>query len=965
MISTRLLIISIFFLVRVATSWGQSFTQEEDAIRLRRGEDSLSISPNGGITAAFGDKAAIEWGIAFWYDRKGYVDQRWVKRPADAKLDADGKIHFDTGFANKEADIPIRLTQTVSALSDGIEVTYTFQKTGAVSLDRGIRAAIRLPHAALKGRRLVTRPGRIFRIPGSLNSVAKGMSIEMVPGKCVSFEFDAPRALHLSAAGEKESTLHVAMSPQDFGAGETVTATMRVRFADLPDVLPGEVRGMKAPLAIRAVTPSATQLPKFGKLEVHVDLGATYDNPFDPDQVALGAMFTSPSGKEIHVPGFHGVDYQRTVTPQGEMLEPGAASWRVRFTPIEAGQYSYSIRLRDKSGDVERGLFSLAVADAPARGFVRIGRNDPHYLEFDNGEPLFVIGHNLPTYHSSDQLADDALRRMAAAGENYNRWWMYSYALGLEWEEKVGWYRMDEAWRLDHVMDLAEELGMYYMLCMDTHQDFLFKKSWDRWHTNPFNAALGGPCKEAPDWLTDPTARAAYRKRLRYTVARWGYSPHVLVWEFGNEFEGWPGTLEQKLDWHKEVSAYLKEIDPYHHLVSTSFWNHTGPKEFWELPTMDVVQTHCYTNNDEGVAEQVSGYCLEQWQSFRKPHIFGEFGIRSHGTTADQDPEGWALHNAYYAGALSFSAGIPMPWWHESYIDKLDLYFHFTSIRNFMKGLPLSTANWRKLEADPPEFVDKNRPPKILDLKVLPRFAWGKPTVNRFTVGRDGSITDAMGVPSLLHGKAHTDIRDSFTFVVDYPKDGKFLVHVGDVSAGGMLRIWLDEKLLLAQELPCDKGLGQKSEWKEEWKLWQTTYDKDFGIDVPAGKHEIRLDNDGKDWIRAGHYLFTSYRTIVGPDLVVLGMQNDAMALIWAQNRESTWKNHAGKLPYAPVAPSLLTVRGLSDGPRSLEWWETWKGTIAKREVVEVKGKALTIQLPEMKTDVALKIMPIGPDQRP
>ena len=28
-----------------------------------------------------------------------------------------------------------------------------------------------------------------------------------------------------------------------------------------------------------------------------------------------------------------------------------------------------------------------------------------------------------------------------------------------------------------------------------------------------------------------------------------------------------------------------------------------------------------------------------------------------------------------------------MPWWHENYLDKLDLYFHFTALANFTAGL--------------------------------------------------------------------------------------------------------------------------------------------------------------------------------------------------------------------------------------------------------------------------------------
>ena len=33
-----------------------------------------------------------------------------------------------------------------------------------------------------------------------------------------------------------------------------------------------------------------------------------------------------------------------------------------------------------------------------------------------------------------------------------------------------------------------------------------------------------------------------------------------------------------------------------------------------------------------------------------------------------------------------------MPWWHENYIDPLNLYFHFTALAQFAKDLPLGTA---------------------------------------------------------------------------------------------------------------------------------------------------------------------------------------------------------------------------------------------------------------------------------
>ena len=218
---------------------------------------------------------------------------------------------------------------------------------------------------------------------------------------------------------------------------------------------------------------------------------------------------------------------------------------------------------------------------------------------------------------------------------------------------------------------------------------------------------------------------------------------NVLCWEFGNEFEGWADSPEEiKLAWHREMSDHLRALDPFGHLITTSFWSNTGPEEFWDLTNIDIVQTHCYTNDDGNVAEPVRRYSLHQWQRFQKPHLFGEFGIRSHSTTADKDPQGWAIHNALWAGLFSFCAGGLMPWWHENYLDKLDLYFHFTALANFTEDLPLGTARWQPLATAPPEFLDKSRKPETRDVVILPVNRWGKDEQSEFSIRADGTMAD-------------------------------------------------------------------------------------------------------------------------------------------------------------------------------------------------------------------------------
>jgi len=932
--------------------------RDGDAFVWKCGEGRVRVLKNGIIEPRVGN-ARTSLGIAFWHSaaRSGFSAQGWSARSQMETTEGGLLVRGEFEFRNNP--IPLEFVQTVVPDSEGLRIRYEFRKTGTLSLRKGVLLAITLPYATFGGKRLWLQPGRAAKLPCVTRALGHAAAIEFAAGHAAELSFDGARLMWIACAGTDASRLFVGLTP-DPDEGESVHAEVAVRFRDLPKVLPGQIAASREPLALRGATAGIRKTLRYGKFELAVDLSATYDNPFDPDDVALDARFTAPSGRTIDLPGFYMVDFERRVIDAGELLEPtGKQGWRVRFTPAEVGTYQYELTLRDRTGTVRGAADAFEAVASELKGFVRTSKVDPHYFVFDNGEGYFPIGHNQPSYTIAGQTAEQAMRKFAAAGENYNRWWMSSYTgLGLEWEHALGWYRQEEAARLDYLLDLGRELGMCYMLCMDTHQDFRDQHSWQHWHFCPFNAALGGPCEKPSDWLKSPVARAFYNKRLRYTVARWGITPQVLCWELGNEFEGWPGaTTREKLHWHEEMAAHLRALDPFDHLVTTSFWSRTGPPEFWESDSMDIVQTHCYTNDDAGVAPLAASFCATQADGYEKPHIFGEFGIRSRATTADKDPEGWALHNGLWSCVVSRCAGTPMPWWHHNYIDPLDLYFHFTSIARFMKDLPIGKVRWRPLEADPIEYAPGEVKHVTQDAVIVGQLLWRKASVTEFTVAHDGTVNDADKLPRLLHGRAHPSLRNPPTFVVDYHRDGRFLMHVGVVSKSGRLRIWLDGALALDQELPCGEGLGKASDYSSKWKLWKTTYDEAFGIDVPKGEHRIRVDNnEGGDWVRVERYVLTSYQSITRPPLLVLGMQTDAQAVLWIQNRNSTWHEHAqGRVPN-PTKPARLAIRGLRDGARTVEWWETWRGAVARRETGTVVNGRLTLALPPITTDVALRL---------
>ncbi len=135
---------------------------------------------------------------------------------------------------------------------------------------------------------------------------------------------------------------------------------------------------------------------------------------------------------------------------------------------------------------------------------------------------------------------------------------------------------------------------------------------------------------------------------------------------------------------------------------------------------------------------------------------------------------------------------------------------------------------------------------------IMTRGAWARAAVNRFVVTPDGKINNPDQLLSCIHGQMNAQLRNNPTFVVDYPADGRFLVHVNSVAAlGATLGLYLDGRLALNQDLPdLDKrDLPGAAE-----------YDQDFGIDVPRGKHEIRIDNTGVGWVSVDYVLLVKYK---------------------------------------------------------------------------------------------------------
>jgi hypothetical protein len=714
---------------------------------------------------------------------------------------------------------------------------------------------------------------------------------------------------------------------------------------------------------IRSVTLAKDVVPRLGKFEAAVNLSKPYANPFDPDEILVQGHFVSPSQKEIVVDGFFFRDFERRVEGNREQLTPkGQAEFRVRFAPTEVGEWKFWATAKDKSGEAKSAAQTFRCVAAPARGFVRVSPSNPLYFEFDDGSPYFAVGENVCWSGSKGTYDyDHWFGKLADNGANYGRLWIGPFdSFTLERKKRdanddagLGRYDLANAWRLDYVLQLAEQKGIYLMFCAESFNSLRIRPEHAMWQDNPYNAANGGALQKPEEFFVNAAARRLFKNRLRYLVARYGYSPHVLSWEFWNEVDIIETYASANVRaWHQEMAGFVRSVDPYRHLLTTSFAGSAGDASIDALPEMDYAQTHNYGSRD--VAATLSDFCLRKAAQFRKPHYVGEFGVDAGGRGNGSDPMGVHLHNGLWAPVFSLSAGTGMLWWWDNYVDPQNLYHHFAPVARFVKSVDWTKHQWKPLKVESLEFVT---PPKVVepeDVFIQPSNASWSPAPfnqpNSFVVHRDGRVTPEDRLSRVLHGRVnHPDKHNPATFNVDFPQAGQFIVRVEGVSGygGGSLQVWTDNQKTLDVNFPDTNPPGRNA------TLMQ--YNGAYGVKLPAGKHVIKVENTGKDWIFVGYQL-TDYKIQTTPNLRVLGIGDDATALLWMQNKDNTWHRRSlGKEP-REVAPSRVTFSGLRDGQYTVEWWDTYQGMVTATQQVRCVNGRLTLNAPAVKTDVACKL---------
>jgi hypothetical protein len=690
-------------------------------------------------------------------------------------------------------------------------------------------------------------------------------------------------------------------------------------------------------------------------------------NPFDPDLITVRGDFVGPSGKTTSVEGFWYQDYRAALSGSTEVLTAqGAAEWRLRFTPDEAGDYQLTVTVTTAGGLVTGSASFNAASGGAANVFkavpnVRVPQNS-RYFEIA-GEPVILNGENV-CWHGSRGTFDylDWFSRMHQSGENYARLWMCPWAFGIETEANSRTnYSLKKAWQLDQAMRIGETNGILVMLCLEYHG--MFQTVVDQfggnnaWVQNPYNLANGGPCATPNAFFTSAAAQDVYKKRLRYIVARWGASPNLLCWEFFNEIDNSYNNLNATdvANWHATMGAWLKAADPYKRLITTSLTGSSDRPEIWNVRALDFAQYHSY--GAAAPATQLPTIVQRMMNAYHKPVLLSEYGIDSSGFHVEKDPYFRGLRQGVWSALMAQTPGTAMSWWWEE-IHARNLYPIYNSVSQFLRKTAIAKGSGGPLtfvtNGDPPATVGNaiaDAAPFTATLNLSGQ--WGFITPGALAVADPDAAARAPSVlDAFFHGTSHADLLSPFRLSAWFAANAKMVMHLNSVSDGAQIKVLVDGVSVFLQAVPNKDG---KYDVNNE-------YNVDYTVPIAAGKHSVQIVNAGADWfyldwVRLENVQPATYANGWTASPIASGLSSGSEAAVYVVNPAANFPVNATNAVIAPMTNGVIKLTSWALGSSTAYWYDA--KTMAPLGTTSATATNVNLQLalPSFSEDIVGRIV--------
>ncbi len=657
--------------------------------------------------------------------------------------------------------------------------------------------------------------------------------------------------------------------------------------------------------------------------------------------VADRADAESPFAREI---------FAEVVTPSGTLVRLPAFPethdrWAIRARGDEPGEYRLG-RVVEQLGAEERELRgadpggkSHRVTAPAARPSVRRDPHDSRRFLASDGSPYVPIGANL-AWADGPRVAWhlEAFRQFEANALNWTRIWMAHWGgTNLDWlpddmgrPPRPGWLDPRIAANWDRILEAAEERGVYVQLVLQHHGQYTTGAN-SNWAINPWNAAHPGGFLEHPtEFFTSPRAIALTKQKYRYIVARWAHSPAILAWELFNEVHWTNGYVENEpavAAWHRQMAEYLRSIDPYDHLVTTSLDDLNSP--IYEA--MDYYQPHLYAIN-----------MLTAVRAFEKPLgeidrpiFWGEIGDDKMPVTDEEKAGGSQLVPQVWASLMG--AG-PLPgqsWLGEVFV-RTGRVSELGAVARFLSTTGLA------LRPDLEPFSAAMSSAETMPTKWIPGYDWARHRAARVAIKLDGSDDiHAAQIPAILVGNPRSVTEGylaEFTVTLEVPRATAAQVRFAHAGPeGATVEVLVDDSATGSYVWPAlaaaDSGPAPRRPAVVEAPL-------------EPGLRRLTLRNTGgRDWVRLEDITFE----LPTPMLAAAGKRGADFVALYVWNRRGV---HALAGETRPTA--TVHLADLPAGRWTITWWDVDQGKPGTSSEVDHAGGTLDLNTPPIARHAAV-----------
>jgi hypothetical protein len=573
--------------------------------------------------------------------------------------------------------------------------------------------------------------------------------------------------------------------------------------------------------------------------------------------------------------------------------------WSAILVAPNPGVYKASV-IRNGSLQTVK-LADVNVHTLYTTGFTQLGADGRTFSAL--GKTVWPIGHDLGW---QDPSCPPMATQLATMGQNHMNWsriWACAFDGRNPWWPETGQKLADRELntaalgRWDALMLAAERAGVHFQLVLFHHGEFATMVD-PNWSGNPWNTANGGFLSDPKLFFTDTEAMARAKSYLRYMVARYASSGAIFSWELFNEVEntdlGRAGDWDTIGKWHHTMADYLRSIDPYHHLITSSSQLDTRVTS-----ALDYYQPHGYPSNISAMLQAAP--VLKD-----KPFFYGEVGLG--GNPNSEPAQRNAVRDAIWSSLFSGHSGSAQYWyWDIAAKDNLEPEYNRAYQIIQASGVQPGPT------VIPASVGITTNGASALDF--TPGLSWAASTKLNFTFPADNTAL-AMGQLSLfLQGTGHADMGSKVQFNFTAPSAGNLTLALGTVAkSGASLNATIDGKSVLAKT------------WAPAAQ--DTPINQNLTAPYTKGAHTVVVQNTGPDWVQIQKYSFSG----IGSGASITAAQTSVGVV-----------GRLHKLSDGMVAAQVSKLP-VGDGSYHLKLWSL-DNTNSDEQLVTVKGGVLGLTL--------------------